>query len=145
VQTLDGAQTLTRREFSLGVDGLVRHSIRHDPPQPIELEHAIDLTEEAVMPLANLFASSTDLVLHGMGATLLDQGLDAGGNHRTVLTLDEVEVFFNRLAAVSLGRPATQEPLPTDARFFAALLILREFMHHLQFANITLQPSKDPK
>ena len=59
---------------------------------------------------------------------------------QTLLAIDEVETLFNRLVAVSEGRPASQEALPTDARFFAAMLILREFMHHLHFARVTLQP-----
>ena len=58
VQRAAAAQTLFLREFPLGVDSLVRQSLRHVPPRPIELEHAIELTEEAVMPLAAQFADS---------------------------------------------------------------------------------------
>lgn len=141
VQRWNGRQALLRREIQWGVDVLVRESIRQAPPQPIELEHAIELTENAVMPLADQFSGGNELVLHGMGAVLLAQGLEAALIHRTELTLDEVENLFNRLVAVSQGRPSTQEALPTDARFFAALLILREFMHHLQFVSVTLRPS----
>jgi hypothetical protein len=57
------------------------------------------------------------------------------------LTLDEVEALFNRLISVSEGRPISQETLPTDARFFATMVILREFMHHLGFAAVSLQPT----
>lgn len=32
--------------------------------------------------------------------------------------------------------------LPTDARFAATLLILREFMHHLQFKSITIDTGR---
>lgn len=135
-----GAQTLFRREFPLGVDSLVQQSLRHTPPQPIELEHAIELTEEAVMPLATQFSGTTGLILQGLGASLIVHGMTAHGITQTALTLDAVEAMFNRLVSVSQGRPASQEPLPTDARFFAAMLILREFMHHLHFAQVTLQP-----
>jgi hypothetical protein len=134
-----GAQTLLRGEFALGVDALLRQSLGHEPPLPIELEHAIELTEEAVMPLAAHFSGSAGLILQGLGATLIARGLQASGITTTTLTLDEVESLFNRLVAVSLGRPTSQEPLPTDSRFFAALLMLREFMHHLKFSQVTLQ------
>lgn len=127
------------REFPLGVDALVRQSLTHEPPRPIELEHAIELTEEAVMPLAAQFAGSAGLVLKGLGASLIARGLESGGIAQTALALDEVESLFNRLVAVSQGRPASQETLPTDGRLFAALLMLREFMHHVHFAKVTLQ------
>jgi hypothetical protein len=35
------------------------------------------------------------------------------------------------------GSTAARQGLPGDAGFAATLLILREFMHHLQFASIT--------
>ena len=47
--------------------------------------------------------------------------------------------MFAQLAAVSLGRPAASASVPTDAAFFAYMLILREFMHHLGFDALTLQ------
>jgi hypothetical protein len=61
------AQTPLSREISLGVDSLVRQSLQHEPPRPIELEHAIELTEDVVMPLAAQFAGSTHLMLQGLG------------------------------------------------------------------------------
>ncbi len=143
VQRVAGAQTLLRREFPLGVDSLVRQSLRHEPPWPIELEHAIELTEEAVMPLAAQFAGSSVLTLQGLGASLIASSLKTSGIAQTALTLDEVEALFNRLVSVGEGRPASQETLPTDARFFAVMLMLREFMHHLHFAQVTLQAAKE--
>ncbi|MDR3451208.1 MAG: hypothetical protein P4L96_00220 [Rhodoferax sp.] len=143
VQREAAAQTLFRREFPLGVDSLERQSPRHEPPRPIELEHAIELTEEAVMPLAAQFAGSPGLILQGVGAALIAHGLETSGIAQTALTLDEVEALFNRLVSVSQGRPASQETLPMDGRFFAAVLMLREFMHHLHFAQVILQPVKE--
>ncbi len=139
VQRVAGSQTLFCTEFPLGVDSLVRESFRHGPPRPIELEHAIELTEEAVMPLTAQFAGSLGLILKGLGASLIARSLQPGGIAQTALILDEVESLFNRLVAVSQGRPASQETLPTNARFYAAMLMLREFMHHLNFAQVTLQ------
>jgi hypothetical protein len=36
------------------------------------------------------------------------------------------------------GMPAAHEGLPANNRFATALLILREFMHHLQFSHVTV-------
>lgn len=52
------------------------------------------------------------------------------------LSIDALERTFDRLTSVALGRPASQEGLPDDKPFAATLLILRELMHHLQFASI---------
>jgi hypothetical protein len=139
VQRMAGKTLLVRKEFALGVDGLVRLCLNHEPPWPIELERAIELTEEAVMPLAAQFADTTGLILQGVSATLIANTLQTSDISQTVLTLDEVEDLFNRLVAVSQGRPASQEKLPTAGRFFGVMLILREFMHHLHFAVVTLQ------
>jgi len=51
-----------------------------------------------------------------------------------------MEKTFDRLASVSLGRPAAHEGLPDSTAFAATLLILREFMHHLKFASLTVKP-----
>jgi hypothetical protein len=69
---------------------------------------------------------------------------NSGGLSLTSPTRDEVETLFNRLVAVSEVRPISHEVLPIHSRFFAAMLMLREFMHHLNFANVALEPSRDP-
>ena len=50
-----------------------------------------------------------------------------------------MEQTFERLIALALGRPALREGIPTSAEFAATLLIMREFMHHMQFASITVK------
>ena len=136
-----GVTEQQHRKLLLGVDAVVRACFRHAPPSPLELEHAIELTEEVVMPLANQFGGTMNLVLQGRGAQLIAQGLATGLTVQTALTLDAVEALFNRLVAVSEGRPSTQEVLPSDAHFFAAMLVLREVMHHLRFSSVKLQAS----
>jgi hypothetical protein len=105
-----------------GLDLLVRRQLRHSPPLPIELEQAIEWVEDAVMPLASQLARGADLYTD---APALYTGTRA-----------DVEDHFNRLVAVSLGRPGTQESLPCDARTVAAVLVVREFMHHLHFERL---------
>lgn len=50
-----------------------------------------------------------------------------------------MERLFDQLAARVQGRPASQTDIPDDPAFYASLLILREFLHHLQFPAITVQ------
>ena len=58
------------------------------------------------------------------------------------LSLDAVERTFDRLALVINGRPAHFEGIPGGNDFAATLLILREFMHHLQFDEIVVNGTK---
>jgi len=142
VRRIVGDLAQVRVDFPFGLDALMRQCFRHEPPLPIELEHAIELTEEAVMPLASRFAGPPGMVLQGEGALRIANALQVGGIAPAVLALDEVESLFNRLVAISQGRPVTQETLPTDLALFASLLILREFMHHLHFSTVALQPAR---
>jgi hypothetical protein len=50
-----------------------------------------------------------------------------------------VEDLFNRIAMVSQGRPIGQEALPTTPEFYAAMVIIRECLHHLRFSRVVLQ------
>lgn len=52
----------------------------------------------------------------------------------------EMEQTFNWLAAIVQGRPVSLDSIPTTAEFCASLLILREFMHHLNFTSINVRP-----
>ena len=54
-----------------------------------------------------------------------------------VLTLDSVELLFQRLASASLGHPHAMDGMPAG-REPAAVLLIREVMHHLGYASIAI-------
>ena len=54
------------------------------------------------------------------------------------LRIADVERTFDRLVSVVQGQPVASVGLPDGPEFGATLLILREFMHHLGFASITI-------
>lgn len=111
---------------------------RHGLPSVLEIEHAIEAIEDALsriqaaVPAGSTLQTADPLI----GRIAETAGVAAGPE--TVLGRELVELAFNRLAAVSAGRPPAQDAIPTDPEFAAALLILREFMHHLQFESITV-------
>ena len=80
------------------------------------------------------------------GATLVAtddivQRLLAGSASRsaqTVSTTEEVEQAFQRMASVSLGHPLSHVGPVTNRYDAAALLLLRELMHHWGVAGIVL-------
>jgi hypothetical protein len=121
-----------RNTLPVGPRGLADAVLLHDPPTPAELERAIDVIEDALtasrLPQAERgelpTADALILALPGMKC--------ASG-----LTRDAVEALFQRLASRSLGMPIPIAELPPEREFAAALIILRECMHHLGFDRIS--------
>jgi exopolyphosphatase/pppGpp-phosphohydrolase len=120
----------------MGFERTARERFKTTPPTPLAMEYAIQAVEDVVMPLravipreAHLFSADTNL----RDIALLAGVAPAAS---VCLTLDAIERLFNRLSAVVEGSPAEHQGVPESNGFAAALLILREFMHHLQFAQI---------
>ena len=117
--------------------------LRHEPPTPLELENAIAVVEDAVMPLAKRLPLPSELI--GAGPALEAIAAASGKAQGDVrMELGEVERLFQQLAAVSEGRPVASGGVPSGAAYAATLLILREFMHHLGFGAITLAAPVTP-
>ena len=49
-----------------------------------------------------------------------------------------VEALFRRLASAPLGHPSAPHGMPTGPKAAAVLQIVRDFMHHLGCASITV-------
>jgi exopolyphosphatase/pppGpp-phosphohydrolase len=116
----------------------------HDPPTPIKVKNAIVAIEDELaraqttIPAGStLFTTDENIRKIALIAGVPDQA-------ELILTRDAMERTFERLVAVTLGRPASREGIPTNVTFAATLLILREFMHHLQFLSITVKSEKAP-
>jgi len=127
--------------LALGSQKTARDHFKHTPPSPLEVENAIVAVEDEV-------TRAKAMIPPGSGLFTADANVREIARHSGVvdaasmrLSVEAVERTFDRFAAVSLGRPATHEGLPDNAGFAATLLILREFMHHLQFAQITILES----
>ena len=119
----------------IGYRSVAERFLRHDPPTPGELESAIDGVEDALMAArAQRVDAGTLLVISDDIRRLLPGLLPDG----TGATLVEVEARFQRLASASLGHPGVLANLPLGPEAAAALLILRECMHHLGFARLMI-------
>jgi len=127
--------------LAIGAESTARDHFRHTPPSPLELENAIVTVEDEVTRARRLIPHGATLVTTdaALREIALLSGVAAG--ERMALSLDAMERCFERLAQLSLGRPATSDTLPASTPFAATLLILREFMHHLQFEAITVLPA----
>jgi exopolyphosphatase/pppGpp-phosphohydrolase len=112
---------------------------KHDPPAPGEMENAIVAVEDEVSRARQMIAGGSALFTTDAAVREIAHIAGVPDRPELILTRDAMEQTFERLAAVTLGRPASREGIPAGAAFAATLLILREFMHHLQFLSITVK------
>jgi exopolyphosphatase/pppGpp-phosphohydrolase len=133
ITTLDfeGSKRVT---LPVGPRGLADAVLLHDPPTPAELEWAIDVIEDALTASRLPQAERGELVTADALILALPEMKSAGAGG---LTRDVVEALFQRLASRSLGMPIPIAELPPERDIAAALIILRECMHHLGFDRIT--------
>jgi exopolyphosphatase/pppGpp-phosphohydrolase len=131
--SLDVPATLT---MAIGAQRTAREFFKRSVPSPLELENAIATVEDEVMRARALVQARPRLYTMdtAIRSIAILSGVTAGAAME--LSIDALERTFDRLTAVVLGRPASHEGLPEDKLFAATLLILRELMHHLQFAAI---------
>ena len=122
--------------LAIGSQKTAREFFKHTPPSPLEIENAIHAVEDEVARAKTLIPPGARLITTDAAARKI--AVHSGVIEATLmrLSIEAMEQSFNRLASVSLGRPAAHVGLPTSPAFAATLLILREFMHHLHFACI---------
>jgi exopolyphosphatase/pppGpp-phosphohydrolase len=125
----------------IGSQKTAREHFRHTPPSPFELENAITVVEDEVTRARPLMTRDTRLTTADPAIRHIAVLAGVPESPHMVLSLEVMERTFDRLARVAQGRPASFEGLPESPDFAATLLILREFMHHLQFAEISIYPS----
>ena len=134
-----GAEPGAVMMLAIGSRKTAADHFKHDPPTLGEMENTIVAVEDEVVRARAIGTDGSTLISADVELREVARLAGALETPQTILDLDAVEQVFARLAAVTLGRPATQEGVPTDAAFAATLLILREFMHHLKFEAITLK------
>lgn len=112
---------------------------KREPPAPVEMENAIVTVEDEVARARPLIADGSRLYTADAAIREIARLAGVADGAEQTLSLDAMERTFERLAAVTLGKPASHEGIPTSPAFAVTLLILREFMHHLRFSSITVK------
>lgn len=118
---------------------ILRH-LQSEPATAFEIEAAIATIEDELMPVIPSLPAHRSLItsepkihqIAGLGT----------GTDKFRLEVEEVERLFNCLADVAYGTPAKILEIPENREFAAALLYLRELMHHAGFSFITLLESE---
>lgn len=109
-------------------------------PGPLGLEHAIAAIEDRLAQVREVSGARSTLATSDAAIVDIARRAAAGADPGTRLSIDAVERMFGRLVAVAEGRSAASQDVPDDAAWAAALVILRECMHHLRFAAIDVLP-----
>jgi len=140
IATGGGDEASAALVLDIGAQKTARQFFRRSPPTPLEMENAIATVEDEVIRAVALLAPGSALLC--ADAVVREIALLAGlaPSEAMAMPLDAMERVFERLAAVAEGRPMLREGLLQGTKFAATLLILREFMHHLRFASITVVP-----
>lgn len=136
--------------MQLGMDLLATRAFKNRMPNELQLEQAIMLVEDAVMPVARLIPASNVFVTRD--PYLLAVGQQALGvrdlnvawqdtGRLPVLSREAVEVQFDLLARQAAHPQTPQGDLPQSPHWAAALLLLREILHHWQLGAVRLLPS----
>ena len=136
-----GSEDHTSHHLSLplGLSGLANRISSNGRLSESAMEQIIAEVEDIVMPLHTKLPASKHLF--SADAVFAEMAHWAGTTDKATqwkLSTDKVEHLFNRLVALAQGRPASQDNLPTTGEFSAALLVLREWLHHLHFDGITI-------
>jgi hypothetical protein len=119
--------------LGVGTQSIADGFFRHAPTLPYDLERAIDAVEDALMSADVPRAIGGPLVSSDPALRTLP-GLQAS---TATVSRNHIEALFQQLATTSLDRPGHTSGLPLVGGDAAALLILRECMHHLGFESLS--------
>ncbi len=139
------AKTLTLRVgeahhlLPIGIEPLAA-SFGHHMPSALALENAIAEVEDAIMPAAKLLPAQRH-TLFGADPLLQQVIHSATANPQaTTVSRDAMETLFSALARQAERPGYADAQIPQAAEFAAALLVLRECLHHWGFTQLQLRP-----
>jgi len=110
--------------------------LNHAPPTATELESAIQQIEDDLMPVLRSLPDHGQLVTSAPAYWEVVTVAGRGGSPEVELDRATIERLFNRLADAAYGTPAARLGIPADKSFAAALLLLREVLHHGGFGSV---------
>jgi hypothetical protein len=135
-------QDCAATEIPLGIEpAAVAKLFRRYPPLEADLEKAIDVVEDAVMPLGRRLPPNPSLVA-GDAATQRLARLSMGDGAGRTATLQAIEALFEQLASAA-RRGVWPGDLTLEPLLSASLVILREFMHHAGLREIAIDENRN--
>jgi hypothetical protein len=111
---------------------------RHLPPTEAELEGAIATIEDEVARARPMLSKRSTLFTTSEVFRQITTTAGVPAHVSMILGLELVEQAFGRFVSEALGQSPRSNGFSLDRESAATLLILREFMHHLQFGSINV-------
>lgn len=124
--------------LEIGTERTARERLHHSPPRRAEFETVIEPIEDEITRLVPRLPPNSRLMTNDTGVRAIAAMAGKGGTGRITLHLSDIEQVFARLAAMVMGQPASVAGVPQDNAFAVRLIVLREFLHHLGFEEITV-------
>ncbi|CAM4067268.1 hypothetical protein [Paracidovorax anthurii] len=135
-----GPQPHVLRTLDVGSYATAAACLRHQPPTGAEVEQAIAVVEDAVMPVRAVLPAGS--ALYTADADIRRIALQAGipAQPEMQLPLEALERVYQRMASRAMGgAPQGSDAVEDDPAFIATLVILRECLHHLGFEGISIR------
>lgn len=123
----------------VGFELISSRYFKHTPPNYDDIEYAINFIEdeiEKVVPIIPM--NEHHLVTNTSFIREIAHLCGIEYKHEMKLSRDELEHLFGQYAEIAMGRQPGPNETDISQRFYAQLLIFREFMHHLRFEEITV-------
>jgi len=131
-----GIVTLT---LPVGFAAIGDRYFKHTPPTYDEVEYAINFIEDEIEKIAPMIPrSGCHLVTDTPFVRNIAQLCGVDTSPEMPLSRDTLEYVFGQYAEIAMGRPPRPYESDISPRFYAQLLILREYLHHLLFDHVTV-------
>lgn len=125
-------ENLLKNEISLpiGYEQIASQYFKHNIPTVAEVDYAINVIEDELMSNKSLINNNETLICSDK---ILIDILTKNIELKNIFTRQEIEDLFSKYANVSMGEPLSRYYLDINPNNYAAMLILREIMHHLNY------------
>lgn len=139
VSSSEAGQSPRAMTLPMGRARSARTWLRHTPPRQREFEMAMEPIEDDITRMLPVLTSRSMLVTDSPAIQEIASLIQDTDKPLTFLSRADVDALFGELGAVVAGRPPRIAGIPEDNSFAMGLLILREFMHHLDFATLLVR------
>ena len=126
----------------IGVRTIAHDYLKHDPPSPLELENAIAAIEDEIARAATLPAGGSRLRTSDPLIRQIATAAGVSAKGEMPFAVTAVEQAFQRLAEQASRGLRSGDGLAAGREPAAALVILRELMHHMNFAALVMDRTR---
>ncbi|MCY1719009.1 hypothetical protein OU798_01560 [Prolixibacteraceae bacterium Z1-6] len=132
-QYLKNNQLSEKITLKTGAQHIAESFFKQNLPAEAETEYAINFIEDELMSHKKLMNDNEKLVCADKSLMAI---FERNGLKQGIVSREAVEYLFTQYAYVVLGASGFVQNVDVNRYDFAALLVLREIMHHLNFDEI---------